>query len=1400
MTAKIYALDVTGKPQQIGPTDVTASENGTAVTAITQCDASSSGRNLSLLVALDISASNSTGSPSGLDLMKNAARGVSQLLTSTSDEIGLMTIDAQANLLYALSTDKASYSTVVDAVKTSGGVNLTNGLMNQPMGGLIHLQNARNNRAMVLITDGAPTFDILSTLGTARTFGIRVYVICISSKATDQLKRLADSSGGAWVENVTTSADAVAWARGFVSDAKEFPPCNVSWTSITSCTTERNVELKIGAFTRSLTYDLPVTALGVLETSTLGVDFGQPSVGNPVSRSIVLKALNADVVITSLDVSDPLFTLVNPPALPLTVREDQIASITLQYIATNADGHIGTLTFASETCDLPKITMRGGTPLRGDVLKLTKPNGGESFLAGTDTTIVWENALPQEVVRLEISFNGGLAWQPLAESVNGLSYDWRPGTQVSDNVRVRVSRTIIDPNNIVILKGPDQPQYSAIFTSDGQHVITGGHDGTVRMWNAFNGIQERLVGTHGNWVWALDVMPNTRYVASASFDGSVRVWNYTTSERIATIPLEGEVYSVAFTPDGRYLLAGTARGITKVSTSTWSVETVKIVDEGPVYDIDIPRTGNLMGVAEGTKAIVRDVSTLEVVTTCDKGGRSGKIYSVALSPNSSQLVAGGTDFVIALYDASTGAQVNVTQPASGAILGLEYAPNGTTFLSAGGDGTVKIFDATSLVLQSSLGGHTGIVYDAQYSQDGKRVVSASTDYTARVWTLDGIGTVEDASDNTFRITGPGSSASTIDMGDVAVGSGTDKKATAIVPVGTAPLTIISASFVRGDVNDFKLLTTSLPPAVTVANPLQLDVSFVPTQLGPRSADIDVVTGTGVVRVRVIGNGINPVLLSPTVIDFGRRIANQAVVDTIIVLRTPNGATQSVNVNTTSLSGPQANQFTIQSGGGSFTLNPGQSRQVVVRFEPVDFGRFAAELVCEVQNGSPIRVRLYGEGTGDGRISTTQAILFPTDPCTSTTIPQTVDVQNFGNTQMQIFVAGIEGLNASEFSITPPSAYPIKVEPSEKITFTVAFNPTANGVKNASVVISSSAINAVGGRSVIPISARRDSVGFELTRPVVNFTNVNEGQESIERLQLLNTGTVALRWVGTSVTIGRFRIENFSPEVTQPGKRSELTIRFLGGTAGTVYNETYTFVDSVCGTRQTLRMIATVKSYIGATLRIEKVRAATGQEVAVPVYISNKVNFDRTNVTQLQTILLVNGTILTPTSGTPMGTFRTDGMREIPLTIPIPQTDSLATTLRFRTSWGNDTASAIRIDSLILTDTLQITTQDGEVAISDICREGGARLIELTSMSAGVRVAPLPATSSTTAVINIVEAGRTKVELIDISGRIILIVADRVMQGGSWFVPLDLTTVPNGSYYLVMTTPSQRIVERIEVVR
>jgi len=117
-----------------------------------------------------------------MDMAKNAARAITQLLTSTADEIGLVQIGTSAKMLYGLSTNKAGFSSSVDAMSPSGGMNSGKGLFDIPYGALTHLQNARNGRALLLITDGASSFDVQNAISTARTYGISVYVLGLSSR------------------------------------------------------------------------------------------------------------------------------------------------------------------------------------------------------------------------------------------------------------------------------------------------------------------------------------------------------------------------------------------------------------------------------------------------------------------------------------------------------------------------------------------------------------------------------------------------------------------------------------------------------------------------------------------------------------------------------------------------------------------------------------------------------------------------------------------------------------------------------------------------------------------------------------------------------------------------------------------------------------------------------------------------------------------------------------------------------------------------------------------------------------------------------------------------------------------------------------------------------------------
>lgn len=1403
VSARLVALDNAGMPQSLGSGDIKVTDNGATQSTTLGCDASTSGRNLSLVVAVDASMSMSnTGSPTAMDMAKNAARGIAQLLTSTADEVALAQIGATAQMLFGLSTSKTGYTASVDAMVAKGGMNTGKGLTDIPYGALTHLQNARNGRALLIITDGASAFDARTVVATARTFGVSVYVICLRNKINSDLRMLADSTNGAWCDQIQTVPEAQAFARAFVADAKRLPGCTISWTSASVCDVLHDVTFTRGSLARNATYTVTKDRTVYLEASVSGIEYGSLSIGSKLARSVTVTARNGAIVIDGASIPSSIFQIVGAPRFPVTLQPGSSLTLSIEYTASSDAGSYDKLIFATSSCLPPVVHLHGGSAKFGDVLMLVAPNGGESLLAGQDTTIRWTNALPDDFVRIEVSYDNGTTWTSLSENAQGLSYSWTPGPQTSTQTRVRVSRTVIDPNDILVLRGQDQPVYSSLFTEDGKHIITGGHDGSVRIWSAQDGSQERIVGLHGNWVWSLAQKPGTTLVASASHDGSVRVWDYSNGQRIATIPAEGRVWSVAFNRDGTKMYVGTDRGIAEINTNTWTVFTSKVVDQGPVYNMKLTKNGQQLAVAEGPQATLRDIKTLEVIRSYKQSGATEHQYAVAVNPTGTELASGGADLQVHVYKISDGATVKALPPMRGGVLALDYNSSGTTLLVAGGDGTAKTYTAANLDLQTSLTGHNGILYSGSFSPDGKRVVTSATDFTARIWSLERIGSTSDVSDGPFTVFGGVRESTPQFMGDVVVGYAVDARKVVVTNKDASPLVINSVRFASGDTTDFAILDAVNPAIVTGSSPYTVDIAFTPTKVGAREAYLTFESGMGTFSVLVTGNGVISPLSAPSVVDYGRRVANQSVVDSIITIRANSALTGPVQIASMTVVGEQASQYSIVDGGGSVTIQPGQTHKVTVRFDPTNYGRFAAALELRVTGGQTYVIGLYGEATGDGRISSSSTtLLFPTGTCRYVASQMPFDLRNSGNTDLQIYSVGIDGLNADEFSVSTSDTYPITIAPNTSKSFVVTFAPNRVGVKDARVVVSSSAINAANGRSTVGISARKDSVAFELSRTELDFGNVPENTVVSERILLLNTGTISLKWPRNSVTVGRFQIDSISPDITVGGKRSDMTIRFLGGRAGETYDTTYDFIDTICGRKQTIHLRATVKSYIGATIEVDTVYSQTGSLVSVPVFVKNLTNFDRTSVRSVTGHFRVNGTMLSATNNVSNMKLHDDGNLTFDAAIPIPQASGLATTLTFTTAWGNDTASYIIIDSLTFSDTLTFKTINGAVVMSDICKQGGgARLIKLGAQSAGITVGPNPVMDNADIVVSASEPGMTSVQLYSVAGQHISTILHAHLRPGVWSYEIDTSGLPTGTYFMVMNTPTETITRRMEVVR
>ena len=92
------------------------------------------------------------------------------------------------------------------------------------------------------------------------------------------------------------------------------------------------------------------------------------------------------------------------------------------------------------------------------------------------------------------------------------------------------------------------------FSPDGQWLASGSWDGTVRVWQAPTG-QEVARMTHEDRVEAVAFSPDGQWVASGG-GRTVWVWHATTGQEVARMDHEGRVEAVAFSPDGQWLASG----------------------------------------------------------------------------------------------------------------------------------------------------------------------------------------------------------------------------------------------------------------------------------------------------------------------------------------------------------------------------------------------------------------------------------------------------------------------------------------------------------------------------------------------------------------------------------------------------------------------------------------------------------------------------------------------------------------------------------------------------------------------------------------------------------------------------------------------------------------------------
>ena len=273
---------------------------------------------------------------------------------------------------------------------------------------------------------------------------------------------------------------------------------------------------------------------------------------------------------------------------------------------------------------------------------------------------------------------------------------------------------------------------------DGQTMLSGSHDKTLKLWDLAIGRERRTFAGHAREVSCVSISSDSRTALSGSWDKTLKLWDLASGKVLRTyVGHSNDVTSVAITPDGRRALSGSSDHTMKL----WDLASAKALRTfsghlGSVTSVAIASDGltALSGGDDNTLRLWDLASGNELRTFI---GHTGSVTCVAIAPDSHTALSGSYDQTLKRWDVATGRELRTFLGHSAWVTGVAISPDGRTAVSGSGDKTLKLWDVVTGKELQIFAGHPDFVHCVAIAPDGRTALSGSEDKTVKLWDLAG---------------------------------------------------------------------------------------------------------------------------------------------------------------------------------------------------------------------------------------------------------------------------------------------------------------------------------------------------------------------------------------------------------------------------------------------------------------------------------------------------------------------------------------------------------------------------------------------------------------------------------------------------------------------------------------
>ena len=221
------------------------------------------------------------------------------------------------------------------------------------------------------------------------------------------------------------------------------------------------------------------------------------------------------------------------------------------------------------------------------------------------------------------------------------------------------------------------------LSHDGQWLLSGAADATVRLWDVATAQQIHEMRGHTNYVATVCFVSDGQEAISGGNDHTLRRWDLATGEQLMTYKGHASVVtSLTVSHDGQSFLSGSFDALINM------------------WDRDQPLPEAVFGYRDASDSL--RVTQLSDLNSLD--GHISWVRSVAFAGDSTKFISAGNEALLAIWDVATGTiahrLVGHTQPITRAL----FLPGDQRVVSASLDSTIRLWNADNGQLLQTFSG------------------------------------------------------------------------------------------------------------------------------------------------------------------------------------------------------------------------------------------------------------------------------------------------------------------------------------------------------------------------------------------------------------------------------------------------------------------------------------------------------------------------------------------------------------------------------------------------------------------------------------------------------------------------------------------------------------------------